>query len=113
LPRPERHPEIAKNLGMLTEWIQHGVLVQVNAPSLMGRMGERARFTAELLLTNNMVHFMGSDAHGLRNRMPKSNSAIQKINSLVGNEIAVSEITEVVYPGNNGRIRQWFTALWK
>lgn len=131
LAHPERHPAIAKNLGLLTEWIQHGVLVQVNAPSLMGRMGERAQITAELLLMNNMVHFIGSDAHGLRARTPKLSAAAQKIHSLVGgeiaeqiletnptcvimgNEIAVSELTEVVYPGKSGRIRQWFSALWK
>lgn len=130
LAHPERHPEIAKNPGMLYEWIQHGVLVQINAPSLSGRMGERARTTAELLLTHNMVHFIGSDAHGQKKRTPNLRSVVPKLHSLVGcesaelmltanpehvllgNEILLAELPDAIYPETSGRIEKWFGAFW-
>jgi protein-tyrosine phosphatase len=130
LAHPERHSAIAKDPGIVTEWIEHGVLVQINAPSLLGRMGERAQVTAELLLMNNRVQFIGSDAHGLRARTPKLSAAGQKIQSLVGREqmeqlmitnpraviagqdITVAELTEFIYPKQTGRITKWLTALW-
>ncbi|MBP2639690.1 MAG: Protein-tyrosine-phosphatase [Firmicutes bacterium] len=84
----ERHPEIARKPELLLEWVRKGTLVQMNAPSLTGRMGEKTKAAAELLLSNNLVHVVGSDGHGLNFRRPKLDRAAQRITELVGAERA-------------------------
>jgi protein-tyrosine phosphatase len=86
LAHPERHPEIIRNPAILQDWITKGVLAQVNAPSITGRLGERIRKSAEVLLANNMVHCIGSDAHGMRTRRPILKEAANKITALLGQE---------------------------
>lgn len=70
LAHPERHPAIIREPGILEAWIRKGVLVQLNGPSLTGRFGEKVAHMAEYMLRNNMVHCIGSDAHGARIRKP-------------------------------------------
>ncbi|MDF2927774.1 MAG: ywqE [Anaerospora sp.] len=86
LAHPERYPEIAHNPELVVEWVNKGILMQVNGPSLVGKMGERAMQTAEVLLNSNLVHFFGSDTHGPRSRTPRLTDAIEKSNALIGEE---------------------------
>lgn len=86
LAHPERHPLLAKDPEILVEWIRRGVLTQVNGSSLMGRMGERSRQTAELLLARDMVHCIGSDAHSARHRNPDLAATREKLTGLIGAE---------------------------
>lgn len=86
LAHPERHPRIQKDPEMLLDWISKGILLQINAPSINGRMGKRACQTAELLLKNDMVQLIGTDAHGLKVRRPLLDEAVQKITAWVGTE---------------------------
>ncbi|MBN2008680.1 hypothetical protein JW960_05000 [candidate division KSB1 bacterium] len=61
------HPE--RNIGFMSkpmiayEFVQRGALMQVNAPSLLGKHGEKARQLAFTLIEHNLVHFLGSDCH--------------------------------------------------
>ena len=80
----ERHPEIARKPDVLLAWIRKGALVQMNAPSLIGRMGDKAKAAAELLLANNLVHVIGSDGHGVNFRRPRLDQAVRRISELVG-----------------------------
>jgi protein-tyrosine phosphatase len=88
LAHPERHSQIIKSPAILQAWINKGVLVQVNAPSITGRMGERIKRSAEVLLTRNMVHCIGSDAHGVRTRRPILTEAANRITALLGQDRA-------------------------
>jgi len=54
LAHPERHPKIDRNPQILWEWARRGILMQVNAPSIVGVMGRRVQKVAELLLHNNL-----------------------------------------------------------
>lgn len=82
IAHPERHPVIIKNPRILGEWIRRGVLSQVNGPSLTGRFGEKVRRTAEYLVSNNMTHCVGSDAHGVRSRKPDLAKCAEKIRKI-------------------------------
>jgi len=98
----ERHPEIARKPDLLLEWVRKGVLVQMNGPSLTGRMGDQTKAAAELLLCNNLVHVVGSDGHGLNFRRPKLNRAALRIIELVGPEQAHQILTinpEIILQG--------------
>jgi protein-tyrosine phosphatase len=87
LAHPERHPEIARNPKIIIDWVNKGILMQVNGPSLVGKMGDRAMKTAEVLLNSNLVHFFGSDTHGPRSRTPRLTDAVEKSISLVGENL--------------------------
>ncbi|TCL36059.1 protein-tyrosine phosphatase [Anaerospora hongkongensis] len=87
LAHPERHPEIARNPELIVEWVNKGILMQMNGPSLVGKMGERAMKTAEVLLNSKLVHIIGSDAHSPKARTPRLTNAEEKAISLVGEEL--------------------------
>lgn len=84
LAHPERHPLIIKKPELLLEWVGKGILVQMNAPSLTGKMGAPVMRTAELLLRSNMVHVIGSDAHSRRTRNPNLQEASAKMAAIAG-----------------------------
>ncbi|WP_312518509.1 CpsB/CapC family capsule biosynthesis tyrosine phosphatase [Anaerospora sp.] len=86
LAHPERHPEIARNPELIVEWVNKGILMQVNGPSLVGKMGDRAMQTAEVLLNSNLVHFFGSDTHGPKSRTPRLTDALEKSFACIGED---------------------------
>ena len=88
LAHPERHPVLAKQPQILKEWLERGMLVQLNAGSLTGRMGAQVMKFAGRLVTNRMVHLIGSDGHGINNRRPIINAAVATITKLIGAEAA-------------------------
>jgi protein-tyrosine phosphatase len=105
LAHPERHPDVIRQPQILADWINKGVLAQLNAPSLTGKMGEAARKCAELLLQNEMVHIIGSDAHSNRTRRPILSEAAARVRDIAvakhqtlfhDNPLAIVESREVL-----------------
>lgn len=94
LAHPERHPHIARYPELIVEWVNRGILMQVNGPSLVGKMGDRAMKTAETLLNSNLVHFFGSDTHGPKTRTPRLREAQERSVSLVGEKITQHILTD-------------------
>ncbi|AIF53710.1 tyrosine-protein phosphatase [Pelosinus sp. UFO1] len=131
LAHPERHPELAKKPEILGEWINRGVLAQVNGTSITGRMGERVMKMAELFITNGMVHVLGSDAHRIHNRNTKLTTAVTRMVELIGKEatekiiklnadhilhsreVNIKEVGEIKYPTKNKSVIKWLSKLWK
>jgi len=131
LAHPERNPELAKQPELLAKWIGTGVLSQMNGTSITGLMGERVRATAELLLTNNMVHVIGSDAHSTRHRHTNLTLAVDEITKLIGPEQAnqllvvnadniihsrdvdIPEIRTIQHSRSNGGVIHWLAKLWQ
>lgn len=130
LAHPERHPEISRNPAILLEWIYRGVLIQLNGPSLTGRMGEKAMATAELLLANDMVHVIGSDAHSPRTRTPKLAGVVTRMIELVGaaktkqlltinperiinsQDVDVPVVAKINAPKKQGALARLLSKLW-
>ena len=83
---PERQAELIRHPEIIGDWLQKGILMQINGPSLTGRFGQKVRGMAELLLIHNMVHCIGSDAHGVRSRKPELFDARKRIRALTGEE---------------------------
>jgi protein-tyrosine phosphatase len=63
LAHPERNAEVAANLQALVPLVDSGVLIQVTAASLDGRIGRRAFECARLLVREGLAHLLASDAH--------------------------------------------------
>ncbi len=86
LAHPERNRQLRQKLNLLKNWIEKGILVQINASSINGRFGKEIAETAEKLLIHNMVHCLGSDAHGLNTRRPLLAEAVEIMEELIGKE---------------------------
>lgn len=66
LAHPERYPYYYENdFKTYTSFKDRNVYLQVNLGSLSGKYGKNAKLTAERLIDNNMVDFVGSDLHKL------------------------------------------------
>jgi protein-tyrosine phosphatase len=85
---PERNPAILGNPELLKEFADVGCLFQITANSLTGYWGKPSQKMCEMMLKKNMVHFIASDAHGLRSRPPVLSAARKTAARLVGAEAA-------------------------
>ena len=88
LTHPERNPTLQSDRPRMMEWLRGGVLVQVTAGSVVGRMGKHAERMAHDLLANRWVHFLATDAHNTISRPPKMNEAFEVVAQRYGPDYA-------------------------
>lgn len=88
LTHPERNPTLQNDQDRIAEWLQRGVLVQVTAGSVLGRMGKHAERMAHELLENRWVHFLATDAHNTSSRAPKMREALELVATKYGPDYA-------------------------
>ena len=98
LAHPERNREIQQQPELLPDWVERGVLLQINGSSILGKMGETAQVMAERLLLSGMVHCIASDGHGSTSRRPGLAQAAQIVTELVGQSTA--ELVMSINPGH-------------
>lgn len=60
---PERYYGLQRMPNYLYDWVNRGVVLQVNKGSLFGRFGRGAQTLAEAMLTHGLVGCIASDAH--------------------------------------------------
>lgn len=63
IAHPERFSFIQENPSNLISLLKMGVLAQSNYGSFVGMYGKKAKKTAEILLENRLIQFLGSDVH--------------------------------------------------
>lgn len=63
LAHPERNLDVQERPELLEPIVAGGVLVQLTAASVDGRLGRRARACARTLLDRRLAHMVASDAH--------------------------------------------------
>lgn len=85
---PERNPFVLSKPEMVQEFCEAGSLIQVTANSLTGYWGKASQKMCESLLRKNMIHFIASDAHGLKNRPPLLSAARDAAANIIGKEAA-------------------------
>ena len=66
LAHPERYVYYHENFALLQKLFDNQVLLQLNLTSLTGYYGKAAQLTAEKLIKNKMIHFVGTDCHALK-----------------------------------------------
>lgn len=88
LTHPERNKTLQTEQSLLKEWLRAGVLVQVTAGSVVGRMGKKAERMAHELLANRWVHFLATDAHNTTSRPPKMQEAFDIVAKKYGPDYA-------------------------
>lgn len=86
------HPE--RNIMLMTEperfydLISMGVLGQMDTGSITGQFGKKVQQAARVMLENGLIHFIASDCHNTRNRLPGMSAAVASTAEIVGEEYA-------------------------
>jgi len=88
LTHPERNPILQQAPHRVLEWVERGCLVQVTGSALTGFWGERPEIVARWLLDREAIHFLSSDAHDTKRRVPILSSARKVAAEIAGQEVA-------------------------
>lgn len=90
---PERCRALQRHAGLVDGIRRRGALLQVVAPSLLGRWGKEVAALAWRLVDTGRADLLGSDAHGVRRRSVHLGEAAALVRERLG-DAAVSELTE-------------------
>lgn len=90
LTHPERLTWIESKYKAIQDMVERGVWMQVTSGSLLGSFGGRARFWAERMLCEGLVHILATDAHDSVKRRPNLPHARAAAAKLVGDKEAES-----------------------
>tara|TARA_Y100001970_G_C14228417_1_gene857116 strand:- start:229 stop:1017 length:789 start_codon:yes stop_codon:yes gene_type:complete len=84
IAHPERYKPVQEDIGLVYNWLNTGCLIQVDAGSITGTLGESAFNAAQDIIKNNWCQILGSDAHnnGRRNFILKD--AYLKVENWIG-----------------------------
>jgi len=77
IAHPERAQAIQHNPDRLRDLVGRGALAQSNASSFVGNHGRLVTQTAEILLRNELVHVLASDAHSAIWRPPGAEEGLR------------------------------------
>ncbi len=91
LAHPERYDFTTKNINLLYNLIEAGVLLQANISSILGKYGIDAKNNVKKMLKADMIHFLGTDSHGISN-YSTYNKAIKKIKKYISDEETFNDI---------------------
>lgn len=99
LAHPERYKRLNEEPSRLIEWVRRGILFQVNLRSLSGHYGPEAQEFARWMQEQELIHFIGSDAH----RVGRSMEAYQPELRLL-REVSNIEFPEFLMRKNPAKI---------
>jgi protein-tyrosine phosphatase len=84
LTHPERLTWIEGKYAVIENLAARGVWMQITASSLTGSFGSRAKFWAQRMLKQGLVHILATDAHNTRSRTPEFLAGMTAAEQLVG-----------------------------
>lgn len=70
LAHVERYIQVKENPNIIYECINEGALIQINSNTVVSKNSKEASKVCKILLDNNMVHFIATDAHNTNRRKP-------------------------------------------
>ncbi|MEM1340037.1 MAG: CpsB/CapC family capsule biosynthesis tyrosine phosphatase [Bacteroidota bacterium] len=96
LAHPERYMFLQNNLPKYRSYKEKGILFQLNLLSLGDYYSKRVTATAGMLLENDLIDFVGTDVHTMRQLDSLKNTAIS------------NRTVKKLYPLINGTIEQFY-----
>ncbi|MBX5474372.1 MAG: capsular biosynthesis protein [Thermoleophilia bacterium] len=99
LAHPERNAEVQERPDLLRPLVDAGVLVQLTAASLDGRLGRQAQACARALLDDELAHLVASDAHGPSTRAAGLSSAVEALRDEALGRWLVREVPAALVAG--------------
>jgi len=88
IAHPERNVGFLKNPNRVYEFVQRGVLFQMNAGSLGGKYGDGVAALAAALMNSRLIHLFGSDGHNIRSRKVCMGEDFKIVRDLWGDRVA-------------------------
>jgi protein-tyrosine phosphatase len=88
IAHPERNQMLIAEPERLFPLIEMGALGQMDTGSITGQFGKRVQQTVRVLLEHGLIHFIASDCHNTRNRLPGMSEAVALTAEVVGEEYA-------------------------
>lgn len=92
IAHPERNHSLMADPARFYEMVEMGVLGQADAGSFTGQFGKKVRHAAEIMLDHGLLHFLASDCHNTRNRLPGLSAAVQVVAGHVGQQYATAMV---------------------
>ena len=86
IAHPERYKPVQDNISLITGWLESGCLIQIDAGSVLGMLGSKAKITSEIIIKNGWSHILGSDAHDNHNRNFCLKEGLDKVHNWIGND---------------------------
>ena len=93
ITHPERNPIVQQNPDRVVKWRDLGCAVQVTASVFTGFWGPRPRQIVDWLLKQKAVHFLSTDAHDTKRRVPVLSAAKKIIAKDFAEELADALVT--------------------
>jgi protein-tyrosine phosphatase len=88
IAHPERNQMLMAEPERFFELVEMGVLGQADTGSFTGQFGKKVQQTARIMLEHGLLHFLASDCHNTRNRLPGLSAAVETVAEMVGQEYA-------------------------
>jgi len=88
IAHPERNMMLASEPERFYEMVSAGVLGQMDTGSITGQFGKKVQQAARVMLENGLIHFIASDCHNMRNRLPGLSAGVTSTTELLGEEYA-------------------------
>lgn len=84
----ERYDCLLEDPSRVEELVEQGAYIQVNASTVTGKNGRSGKSFVKKLLKYELVHFMGTDAHGVNKRAPEMKKCEAYLRKKVGTAYA-------------------------
>lgn len=85
----ERYDAFLRSLDNISNAIALGAQIQVNADSILGKNGGRAKKMCKMLMEREEIHFVGSDAHDISSRPSRIGKCAHYVEKKWGRDAAV------------------------
>lgn len=84
----ERYDNLMDDFELVEELVESGAYVQVNAGSIIGKSGTKAKKDIRKMMQKNLVHFVGTDAHDIKSRPPLMKKSVRYVEKKFGEDVA-------------------------
>ena len=117
IAHPERYKPVQKDINLVLQWLNLGCLIQVDAGSILGGLGNSAKKISEIIIKQNWCQIISSDAHDNKKRNFLLSDALSLAIDWIGNDATflVNEHPKCILEGksinidfNNNEIKSSF-----
>ncbi len=84
----ERYDNLMNNFDLVNELVESGIYIQVNSASIIGNAGMKTKKDIRKLFQNDLVHFVGTDAHNEKSRAPLIKKSVRYVEKKFGEDVA-------------------------
>jgi protein-tyrosine phosphatase len=90
IAHPERNQLLMAEPERFYELVELGALGQMDTGSITGQFGKKVQQTVRVMLEHGLIHFIASDCHNTRNRLPGMSEAVRATAEVVGEDYAMA-----------------------